>query len=90
MFAILGSFPQIHLQETLTYPTMGKQNHRLKSALANSPFEDVFPIENGDSPARHVSFRTGNCRGLHPQSLRFTSFVATLLGSAQLFLLTNS
>ena len=24
--------------------------------MENQPFEDVFPIENGDCPARHISF----------------------------------
>ena len=24
-------------------------------AMENGPFEDVFPIEDGDSPASHVS-----------------------------------
>ena len=26
-------------------------------AMENPPFEDVFPIEHGDFPASHVSFR---------------------------------
>jgi len=26
-------------------------------AMGNPPFEDVFPVENGDFPASHVSFQ---------------------------------
>ena len=28
--------------------------------LENEPFEDVFPIENGDFPASYVSLPEGN------------------------------
>ena len=29
-------------------------------AMENPPFKDAFPIEHGDFPASHVSFRGGN------------------------------
>ena len=41
-------------------------------AMENGPVEDVFPIENGDFPASHVSLLEGNFHGkLRGGPLRF-------------------
>ena len=46
-----------HMQHSISPGTAGQKTNM---TMENPPFEDVFPTENMDFPASHVSFQGGN------------------------------
>ena len=50
----IGSSWQIHVGVIFWYPP------KTNMTMEKQPFEDVFPIENGDFPASHLSFQGCN------------------------------